>query len=606
MEILLQQRFVSAKIDLIKDYCKLEDKSYFESRKSIHDFFSVTSKKLVPIDLVKRDGRGSNAKFFSSPIKTTEDTHYNVLFEHAGSFETQNDRHIKRHYNNPLAQIKVIILERSIVKRGNKVSIKSLIYTKTRQLNHRFFKTTNEKTIFTFDLDSGNFQIISFSGSAKSKGLFRTNSFLRFRYALRYAPSIFELDSYEGFSKPEHKFHEEYKKAIDNKEHQRVIAKVFGLEPYHLARKDKYSSFYDKIIEMFVERKKIGVPDHSYKHFLEHFYPTERFLKKNGRKLISAVLDRYSIKSKLLVKIFHKYPFVDISAMIKLCAILGDNHTKYIGSLPDELFSISQMAPDETPLPDYYQNFLARILHFEIKEVEKENLIKLLGDKKNLKAFTSQYMDEIYDHFNMIDKVRKYDDTIMFKAKTYPEFNDEHLQLSKMVNAIKKGWVTEYVFEEKTVVEIEEPITKFMSHDIGGGLRGTDMNDKRTFYPHILKREEEYVEEGSFMHHCVASYVDHDKSVIVSVRNESASDRVTCEFDIQSGRMIQARHFCNKPVPEEFVEALNTVQDKIRLHARFGTLNWKEKKKVALKINGIEVKQEGPRTPTGIFGQVLW
>ena len=590
MEILLQQRFVSAKIDLIKDYCKLGDKSYFESRKDFNALLNVKeTKKLIPIDLVKRDGRGVNGKFFSSPIKTTEDTHYRVMFEHAGSFETQDDRHIKRHYNNPLANVKVTILERSIIKKGNKVSIKSLIYTKTRQFNHRYFKTSTEKTIFTFDFDSGNFQIISFNGGVKNKGLFRTNSFLRLKFALRYSPSIFELDSYEGFIKPKHKFHEEYKKAIDNKEHQRVITKLFNLEPYHLAKKDNYASFYDKIVEIFIKHKKIGVPDHSYKHFLEHHYPTERLLKKNGRKLISAVLDRYSIKSKLLVKIFHKYPFVDFYAMIKLCAILGDNHTKYIGSLPDELFSISQITSDETPPFDYYQTFLARVLNFDIKEVEKENLIKLLSDKKNLKAFTSHYMDEIYDHFNMIDKVRKYDDSLMFRAKSYAEFCDEHLQLSKMMNAIKKGWVIQYVFEEKTVLEIEHPITYL----------------QETYYPIILKREEEYVEEGSFMHHCVASYVDHDKSIIVSIRNEDASNRITCEFNIQSGKMVQARHFCNRLVPEEFEEALNIVQDKIRLHSRFGTLNWKEKKKVAYKINGVEVIPEKPKTASDLYPQLF-
>jgi hypothetical protein len=199
-------------------------------------------------------------------------------------------------------------------------------------------------------------------------------------------------------------------------------------------------------------------------------------------------------------------------------------------------------------------------------------------------------MNEIYDHFNMIDKIREYDKDLIFRAKSYPEFRDEHLQLSKMMNAIKKGWVTQYVFEEKTVMEIEHPISY----------------EDMTFIPYILKREEEYVEEGSYMHHCVASYVDHDKSIIVSIRNEDASDRVTCEFNIQSGKMVQARHFCNKPVPEEFMEAVNIVQDKIRLHSRFGTLNWKEKKKVAYKINGIEVKLDKPKTAGDLYPQLLF
>jgi hypothetical protein len=586
MEILLQQRFVSAKIDLIRDYCKLEDKSLYDGSWGL---FSEYPKKFVPLDLIKRDGRGSNAKFFSHKLKTTEDTRHNTMFEHVGVFETQSDRHIKQHYNNPFAQVKVSILERSIIKRGNKVSIKSMLYSKTRQFNHRFFKTLTEKTIFTFDFDTGNFQVITFQGGKKTKGIFRTNSFTQLQVALKYTPSIFDMDNYEGFSKPEHKFNEQYKKAINNKEHQRVITKVFGLEPYHLSKKENYRSFYEKMVEMFVKYKKIGVPDHSYEHFLTYHYPTERLLKKNERKLISSVLDRYNIKSKLLVKIFHKYPFVDITAMIKLCIMLGENHTKHIGSLPDELFSISQHVTDDVVHAEFYQTFAARVLNFNIRETEKENLIKLLSDKKNLKALTSQYLEEIYDHFNMIDKIRKYDTDLIFKAKSYPEFRDEHLQLSKMITAIKKGWVTQYVFEEKTVMEIEHPVTYL----------------EQTYHPIILKREEEYVEEGAFMHHCVASYVDHDKSIIVSIRNEDSSDRLTCEFNIQTGKLVQARHFCNRPVPEEFEEALNVVQDKIRLHARFGTLNWKEKKKVACKINGVEVVVEKPRTASELYPRLF-
>ena len=140
MEILLQQRFVSAKIDLIRDYCKLEDKSLYDGSWGL---FSEYPKKFVPLDLIKRDGRGSNAKFFSHKLKTTEDTRHNTMFEHVGVFETQSDRHIKQHYNNPFAQVKVSILERSIIKRGNKVSIKSMLYSKTRQFNHTLRQINN-------------------------------------------------------------------------------------------------------------------------------------------------------------------------------------------------------------------------------------------------------------------------------------------------------------------------------------------------------------------------------------------------------------------------------------------------------------------------------
>jgi hypothetical protein len=40
---------------------------------------------------------------------------------------------------------------------------------------------------------------------------------------------------------------------------------------------------------------------------------------------------------------------------------------------------------------------------------------------------------------------------------------------------------------------------------------------------------------------------------------------------------------------------------RIKQQARWGTLNWKEKKKVPVIINGVQIQQEqlGPRTPFG-------
>ena len=121
----------------------------------------------------------------------------------------------------------------------------------------------------------------------------------------------------------------------------------------------------------------------------------------------------------------------------------------------------------------------------------------------------------------------------------------------------------------------------------------------KKLYPHILKREEEYGEEGSFMHHCVASYADKDKSMIVSLRTEDQMDRVTIEYDIQTGKPIQKRHFCNAKPPEYFDVPSVVLDDKIKKLARWGILNWVEKKKVNVKINGIEIVPEntGPRLP---------
>jgi hypothetical protein len=66
-------------------------------------------------------------------------------------------------------------------------------------------------------------------------------------------------------------------------------------------------------------------------------------------------------------------------------------------------------------------------------------------------------------------------------------------------------------------------------------------------------------------------------------------DRVTCEYDISTGRVKQERHFCNKQPPKEFEFALEELKFRVNKLARFGILNWKERKKTPLKINDNEI-----------------
>jgi hypothetical protein len=172
------------------------------------------------------------------------------------------------------------------------------------------------------------------------------------------------------------------------------------------------------------------------------------------------------------------------------------------------------------------------------------------------------------------------------RANNRIKFHTEHNELSTIISAIKKGWVMQYFYPEKTIKEIEEPI---------------EIEGVEKIIPHVLTREEEYIEEGKFMHHCVASYAEKDTSMIVSLRTEDKLERVTCEFKIQNGNLTQSRYFSNAQPPPNFIDAIDYVSHIIRTHARFGTLNWNKKEKVPIKINGIEIPPE-KREPVKFLG----
>ena len=65
----------------------------------------------------------------------------------------------------------------------------------------------------------------------------------------------------------------------------------------------------------------------------------------------------------------------------------------------------------------------------------------------------------IIDHIKMLRKVQKYDPNRIMRSTNYQDFHAEHVEYSGIIAAIKKGWVLQYFFHERTVKEIEEPVT---------------------------------------------------------------------------------------------------------------------------------------------------
>ena len=309
----------------------------------------------------------------------------------------------------------------------------------------------------------------------------------------------------------------------------------------------------------------------------------------------------FQIKSKVTIKIMHENTKIDIYALCRLCYFFGDNFSKYIGSIDSSHF-LNSSFDESIQMGSGKFNFAKECKkdNFVITNIEKENIVKIINNlKTEHDGFTrligkretlvnQRFINDLYDHFKMIHKLREYIPNLHLKARHYDEFNVEHLELSKMMRFIKKGYVTEYRFADKMIEDIQTPIK--VKINLGDDLNPSFVTPE--YYPYILKREEEYDEEGRFMHHCVASYSDKDKSIIVSVRTEDSKDRVTCEFDCQTGSMIQARHFCNGNPPDDIALAIEELKVKAKTYARMGILHCIEKKQVPVMINGVEITPE--------------
>ncbi len=621
MEEIITQKFTYATITVYKDYCKIIDKK--KSLSSINadldsfdfgDEFEKT-KRLIKftiddlrrptvgriIEFPERVGKRKTKFFYGEPVINER----SVINYAIRNFQTRDDRHIKRHYGNPFSEITVNTIERSIRRHGDKVTIKVYRHNRHRSFNDIYFRKSTSVESVTFNMKTGNFTTLSMSkGGKKTTKLFRTNNF-----------NFLEIQFKEGGILNMRKCLDEnsvllreYNETFNNTDFIFEIDKVFNLN-----QNFSFNGiwFINLMVERFVEVKNIKVSN-NYVPWIKKFYPTEKFLKKNDRKLIASILDMFEIKSKITIKIMHGSSNLDIKSLARLCYLFGDNFSKYVGSIDPKHFYNST---HENAIDVGYSKFkFATELkkdNFLITNIEKENIVKIINNlgvevrgyqrllHKTETLVNTNFIGELEDHFKMIQKLREFIPDLYLKSRTYDDFTVEHRELSKMTSMIKKGYVIEYTFSDKMVNDVEKPIELKI-----------DLEDNKfgniTFYPFILKREEDYSEEGSFMHHCVASYSDKDRSIIVSIRTQDKSDRVTCEFDCQTGSLIQSKHFCNGQPPEDIAMAVVELTKKTKGYARLGLLNSISRQKVPIKINGIEVtpEQREPRRLTDVMGDV--
>lgn len=612
VEILLYQRFSYAKIVPYKNYSKIPrntvEHSGIHKQLTYEDRYSgnliteyYDGDEGVGLTPMLDQAKNKNTRFF-----IWKDEYRNIpIIKYAskhkvdgvsGVFYTTKDRHIKKYYAEPFCEILVVILERSIIRKGDKVTIKTNRFTKNRCFNQKYFTQRRLTTSVTFDMAKGDFLIIESNKRRGNKGpvTFRKNSFYALDSFIKNTDGPFKF--LRNHLSKNNILYKELHGIFDDKEFNKTLYSVFNRMVSFPTDGTLFGNlFYEEVMRWFINTKRIKTPN-DYKELLLRYYPTEKYLKKNDRKLIASILDVFQIKSKITIKLLHEKPNLDLRSLIILCGLLGDQYQKYIGSIPKDMFggiSTNNHLPPSSlkvmiMMSNDYKNH-----SYDITDVEKENLVKVLTSEP-IRGVTvnENFIGLVRDHFRMIDRIREYDSNIRMRANTMAKFHIEHMELSKIISQIKKGWVIQYFYPEETLRQIQQPTKVFKSIEIGPKLMGTDMDDFITITPHVLTREEEYIEEGKFMHHCVASYADTDTSIIVSLRTEDLQDRVTCEFNISDGRLMQAKHFSNSRPPKQFEHVIETVNDLIRIHARFGTLNWLKKDKVPIKINGVEIPLE--------------
>ena len=599
MEKTFEQTYNYAIITPVKNYCNINNRTKspnsfsvdideIEHIESVPKLAEVNERKTKSffIRFGPLEKKKKRIKYFYNNEQVDENMELIPANKLKKNFYTTKDRQIKKYFGDPFCRMEIRTCKRLIYKDENKIFIKVLHITKYRSVNWKFFKETKSSVCVSFNLKTGNFITIDENGIRKSRGgrglRFRTNNFDRLRRLLK-SQVDFYLGNYSSNIIDENT-KKEFRKTFDDDDFIKVVNKeILGskLPISFISSCDNGTDMiFDIIVDNFVKKRGIKVPD-DYKKLLYNFYPLQKVLKKNDNKLIQSILDMFKVKSKGTVKYIHENPKINISSFIGMCLLFGEDYYHYVPKIHPKYFTDPNgIIGDKYSVVPYDINYV-------LNKEEKDNIMHIINSYMEGRTYSNNLDIIIRDHLRMILSLRQYEPDLKLKFRTYNEFNREHTRLSTLMTKIRTGWTIEYQFEEKMLKDVEADLVAIK-----------DEFGLITFKPYILKRDEDYIEEGSYMHHCVAGYSNKDKSMIVSLRTPDEIDRVTCEFDIQSGRCVQSRYFTNKNPPDYFLDGLELLKEKIQKYARWGLLNWREKKKVPIKINGIEIVPEntGPRT----------
>lgn len=484
MEVLFEKKFNFWSLQKAKNYSLLSEKD------KPSNFFIVHKKNSIPVKLLKKE------------ISSTDFAN------------------ISKYYGDIFSNIMVFLYGISLVKNGDRLIFTYFYQYKSRYFGHYGFKKYKTEYKLIVNLKTGDFIIKS---AINNKIKYYKNYFFGLNMILDFSGNF--IRPYSNFN-----IMKDYIKELKTKELEDLFCQHLGFKNQNITH---------SLIDFFVNKKKIKVPNNHYE-LIKYRYPSMKYLYRNDNKLVLAILDRFNIKTKYIIKKVHENidKPIDFNTISHYMVLFGNNASHYIKNIPFHLF----ISNNRDPLDSYGDVFP----HYTITSQEKNLIVKTLNDSFNSRYFKF-FTYDLYDHLKMREFIRKNGIDFDFQFTTFTEFKNEHIELVNLYNKIIKGFTYYHEYSDELISKVEQII----------------ITNDESFFPFILKHEDEYKEEGKHMHHCVSSYSGNDNSIIISIRKDNSKQRVTCEYDL-NGRMVQARYFCNEAVPLNFQESVEILSKRIQ------------------------------------------
>ena len=297
-----------------------------------------------------------------------------------------------------------------------------------------------------------------------------------------------------------------------------------------------------KLFKFYLDKKGYKYPNNFDLYRLTFWHPEfKKNLKKNGKKLVDALMTFHQVNGKKLKKFLHISENLNIENYITFKKLFGEEW-------------LSQDDHAILKLLNHKYNFNSSIAELkdhlskeELKRVFKMVMDSVCEDQIDIYTFN--------DHVRMYLELKAYGETDLkwySDGTDYPAFSKEHLDWVEKLDHYKRGVYTrhypDYFFEQ-----IQKPIGDY--------------------YPVILTNSNEYNNESLVQSNCVKSYIGRPGSFIISLRmgGVDSEERITIEYRIvylinnekvHTDRVQTLGRF-NSPIDESWTDILLKLDERV-------------------------------------------
>ena len=422
-----------------------------------------------------------------------------------------------------------IVLE----KNEDKIKVSIFNFTKSRVVGYRYFKKESNDMHITFNIKTNNFYITTSTFSNRRRYTFTSkNDFSKINTKIKSLKFQNNLSALKGVRL--------------NSSLNKIKTNTINVTPLLTALYDELglgnttNSFKKNIfvgdqseilgniiMEWFVKVRSIKVPN-DYQYYLINHYPGIKILKKNNMNLLQSILKENGLNGKFYNRLLNLNPKCNITDLTHLRDYLGDDNIKQIK--PNILIKSNNFTDNKWVS---YAKTLK--LEGELNKHEKKNIINIYNTSLDCDRI-KWFINELYDHISMREKLKSYDVVKKIKAKTILDFEQEHIEWASLINQLERNKEVSYIYPSKFLEHIEKPI----------------IVDDTKYFVKVLDNDFEYFNEGEIQHHCVRTYLDRYDSIIISVRKDypNNTNRMTCEFKMNNSKQIKSLNNISEVIGE--------------------------------------------------------